>query len=468
MSRLPPTLGLAALALGLGHLAPFAHAAEQAHSGPDCFARADFFVDEVWAKVGATACIKCHKAGGDAEESEFILRDPARDAALGDPLAHNRTAFTKMAAVREGRESRMLLKATGELDHGGDDVLAPGSTRYRILEEFVRRANGAPPTATVGEIAARQQTPFFAGVQMLPDLALLRRLTLSLGARLPSPEERRSVAAGGLVAVRTVLGQLMTEDAFYDRLAEAFNDIFLTTGYDEVPENALSYEHFEKTRHWYQKVDHSAAGDRKAQEQAGYKLVREYREAMLREPMELVKHIVRTGRPFTELITADYIMVSPFTARGYGIFEEVREQFKNPENHLEFIPVKLKALKGREKRGDQYSATGFYPHAGMLSTFQYLMRYPTTETNRNRLRVRMFFQQFLGIDIMQLAPRVNDAAAVTAKYKVPTMEASDCVVCHKIIDPVAGLFQEYYAVDAKGVYAPAKGRLVHRYVCAGF
>ncbi len=454
MKFLRPVSILAVIALSP---CSFVHAAEKEHPGPACFSNTDFFTDEVWTKVGAKACLKCHKAGGEAEESEFILRDPARDAALGDPMVHNRESFAKMAAAREGTESRLLLKAIGELDHGGDDVLAPDSTLYRILAEFVRRENGESPSTPFADPAVGARVPFFEGVEMISDQGLLRRLTLSLGARLPTPEERAAVTGGGLDALRKVLDQLMTGEAFYDRLAEGFNDIFLTTGYDDVPENALSYEHFENTRHWYQKVDHSPAGDKKAQEQAGYKLVREYRDAMLREPMELVKHIVREGRPFSEIITADYIMVSPYTARGYGIFDDVRERFHDPENYLEFIPVKLNALKGRSESTNQYSATGFYPHAGLISTFQYLMRYPTTETNRNRLRVRMFFQQFLGIDIMQLAPRVNDAAAITAKYKVPTMEAADCVVCHKIIDPVAGLFQEYYVVDAKGVYGPRKG-----------
>ena len=84
------------------------------------------------------------------------------------------------------------------------------------------------------------------------------------------------------------------------------------------------------------------------------------------------------------------------------------------------------------------------------------MRYPTTETNRNRLRARMYYQHFLGIDVMELAPRVSDAAAITEKYNVPTMEASECVVCHKTIDPLAGIFQEYYVVDGKGVYGKRK------------
>ncbi len=75
--------------------------------------------------------------------------------------------------------------------------------------------------------------------------------------------------------------------------------------------------------------------------------------------------------------------------------------------------------------------------------FHYLRRYPSTETNRNRLRARMFYQHFLGIDIMELAPRSTDASAVAAKYEIPTMQAADCVVCHKTIDPVAGIFQDF-------------------------
>src|SRR5690606_10333195 len=133
---------------------------------------------------------------------------------------------------------------------------------------------------------------------------------------------------------------------------------------------------------------------------------------------------------------------------------ELRSQFKNPDDPFEYIPVRLKALKGRNRNQDQPSPTGYYPHAGLLSTFQYLRRYPTTETNRNRLRARMYYQHFLGVDALELAARVSDAAAVTAKFKNPTMEASECVVCHKTLDPVASLFQNYY--DLNGVYGHRK------------
>jgi hypothetical protein len=181
-----------------------------------------------------------------------------------------------------------------------------------------------------------------------------------------------------------------------------------------------------------------------------------------------VEYIVRNDHPFTEIVTADYVMLSAYTARGYGVFEEVKARFKNVDDPFEYIPVKLKALKGRNKQQDQDSDTGFYPHAGLLSTFQYLCRYPTTETNRNRLRARMYYQHFLGVDVLELAARVTDAAAVTAKYKVPTMEASECVVCHKTLDPVASLFQDYWRFAAEGIYGKRKGGWFEDMFQAGF
>ena len=78
----------------------------------------------------------------------------------------------------------------------------------------------------------------------------------------------------------------------------------------------------------------------------------------------------------------------------------------------------------------------------------------------------MFYQHFLGIDALELAARVSDAAAVTAKYRVPTMQASECVVCHKTLDPVAGLFQDYY--DFEGVYGRRKDGWFKDMFGAGF
>jgi hypothetical protein len=121
---------------------------------------------------------------------------------------------------------------------------------------------------------------------------------------------------------------------------------------------------------WYQHWDFSKLPEAE-RERAGWKLADVYRDSLLQEPLRMIEHIVRNDRSFTEIATADYIMVSPHSARGYGIFETIKDQFKNPDDPFEYIPAKLPALTGRDGK-TQESATGLYPHAGFLSMFHYL------------------------------------------------------------------------------------------------
>lgn len=469
-----PTLHTLILALTIGLTLPALVRGDEKSPRPPvgCAAAVDnYFENEVWAKVGVRKCLVCHRKGGDAEDSKFVLIDPRKiqGKARDEAMRHNRAAFARMASVKEKDQSRMLLKVVGELDHGGSDVLEPDSVGYRILAGFVRRVNGIGSGKSSAVAADPKAPPFFQGVAMLDDRRLLRRATLSLAARLPADAEFAALVRDGSKAVPALLDAILKEDAFYDRLREGFNDIFLTLGIDgNADQTVLSYEHFTKTRHWYQKYDLSHIKDKNERQRREWKIAAEYRKALLGESMQLIDYIVRNDRPFTEIVTADYIVVSPYSARGYGIFDKVKDQFKNPDDPFEYVPVKLKALVGRSKDQNQESATGFYPHAGLLSTFQYLARYPTTETNRNRLRSRMYYQHFLGVDVLELAARVSDAAAVTAKFEIPTMQAAECVVCHKTLDPVAGLFQDYWRFADQGVYGKRKGGWFKDMFAAGF
>ncbi|MGY8642233.1 MAG: DUF1592 domain-containing protein [Verrucomicrobiales bacterium] len=412
------------------------------------FGMADDFEREVWNKVAAKSCLKCHKAGGDAEESRFVLIDPKvgpKDAWL----AKNRETFDKIAKLKKKGRPLVLQKVTEEIEHEGGDVLEKGSTGYKILEAFVN-----------GSMSSKSQAPkvpFFEGITMLDDRRLLRRLSLSLAARLPRQPEYDLVEKDGLAAIPGIMDGLMNEDAFYERLLESFNDIFLMKGYDGSPERVLGYRNFGETRQWFSKVKFDHIEDEKERNKANYNLTDRYRESILHEPYALIEHIVRNDHPFTEIVTADYLMVSPMTAKAYDIYDEVKDKFKDPENHMEFVPAKLPMLTYRDGKPDQKTPTGLYPHSGLLSTFHYLQRYPTTDTNRNRLRARMYYQHFLGVDVLEMAPRVADAAAVDAAYEIPTMQASECVVCHKSVDPVAGLFKDYQEPDNNfGPYGPRK------------
>src|SRR5262245_26069516 len=139
-----PNVRLLVLALGCGLASPLAVRCEDKPPRPllGCGAATDnYFEVEVWAKVGVRRCLTCHRKGGDAEDSKFVLIDPRKSqgAARAEAMRHNRTAFARMAAAKEHDKSRMLLKVVGDLDHGGSDVLRPDSAGYRILTDFVRR-----------------------------------------------------------------------------------------------------------------------------------------------------------------------------------------------------------------------------------------------------------------------------------------------------------------------------------------
>ena len=412
-------------------------------------AEAANFAEEIWVKVGAKSCIKCHKDGGDAEETRFILQDPA--LSTGEEWKHKNWAmFQKVGKWRKDGKPLVLLKVTEEVEHEGGEIFKVGSVGYELLRKLV---DGEYEL----ESKALKKTDFFAGVEMVDDQRLLRRLTLSLAGRLPTASEMGKIKKGGLDSLSSVLDQVMEEDPFYERLVEGVNDIFLLHGVDGSPERILGYRNFGHTRMWYQKVTYEEIKDPKERQRAKYALADRYRESILHEPYALIEHIVRNNRPITELVTADYLMVSPYTAKGYGIFEELKDQFKDPKDHMEFIPAKLKQLNKRDGKPDQITPTGYYPHSGFLTTFHWLQRYPTTDTNRNRLRSRMYFQHFLGVDVMELAPRVSDAAAIDAKYEVPTMQAGECVVCHKSVDPIAGIFADYQEPNNDfGPYGPRK------------
>ena len=85
-------------------------------------------------------------------------------------------------------------------------------------------------------------------------------------------------------ALDEVLDQIMTEEAFYIRLKEGFNDIFLTDGYEGNGELILSYNHFEKSRLWYQKYNLDHIADEKERKETFYSMTRDYRKAIRKEP----------------------------------------------------------------------------------------------------------------------------------------------------------------------------------------
>ena len=331
--------------------------------------------------------------------------------------------------LQQDGKSQVLVMPTGGSagrKHPGGVVIEPGSEDFKAMEELVRRFN--EPTACEADVAGT-----FAGSLLLTPSETLRKASLGLAGRLPTAAEETAVEKGGDDALEPILDKLMTEDGFYARLKEIYNDLFLTDRYlggnDAL--QLLDGKSDYYNPYWFETLNGPAAIQKYGATDADdlYNKLRSWTNVgVAREPLELIAHVVREDKPFTEILTANYIMVNPFSAKSYGM-GDADVTFKNDADATEF------------EEGHILD----FPHAGVLTSPMFLSRFPTTDTNRNRARSRYVYKFFLGTDILKTAQQPLDPTKIDAFN--PTLNKADCVVCHSQIDGPAGAFQAFQSDD---------------------
>lgn len=397
---------------------------------PTCESNYEYFSTKVWPVIG-TKCISCHNPQGVAKETSYVLKGPAEAGFLD----HNLAVFADVASFEKNGTSQILLKPTEQIPHGGKLVIEAGSPEYQALDGFVQKLKA-------GDDCESGPAAHFTGVEVLDDSATLRKASLLLGARLPTALEVAKVKEGGAPALESVLAEVMATQPFFDFVKRTYNDLFLTDFYlgnVNAVADALPYAE----RDWYQgvpKEDIAKYGVSNAQELATYT-----NEAVAREPLALIEHVIKEGRPFTEILTADYMMVTPLSARSFG----VEAEFKNPYDRYEWAEGRLPSVTPKDQDGNPTGDEVAYPHAGVLSSPVMLVRHPSTPTNRNRARSRKAYLWFLGTNILLTAEQPIDQTKVDSTN--PTRETETCTVCHANVDPVAGCFQ---AFDDRGRFVP--------------
>lgn len=415
------TLGLGAMAAGLGLLAISACGEGEGKDG-DCVSNETFFRENVSQYLTGTGemsgCVACHNATGVAKDTSFILQTSEWGP---DYIEQNLEVFSQMSRLKFDGVPWILAKPTAEVDHGGAQQFTKDSEQYEIFSEMISRLDN-PVVCDEGDPAEQ----FFDGVELLDEVATLRKASLALVGRLPTIEEEQAVRDGGFEALDVVLDDMMTEEVFYDRLIEIYNDHFLTDRYypgteaidllgglEDSDDNPLYPSLF-----WYESLPEEQMDE-----------AREFtNEGIARQSLELIVHVVRNDLPFTEILTADYTMVNPFSARAFGV-----EANFETGSYDEFVPAKLPGI----------------PHAGVLTNPIFMNRFPTTPTNRNRHRARMVYQFFLATDVLRLGERPLNASGELAPN--PTRDEAQCNICHNVIDDVAGTLQNW---DELGRYSP--------------
>ena len=174
---------------------------------------------------------------------------------------------------------------------------------------------------------------------------------------------------------------------------------------------------------WYDDVEETAGRSRNDLRNASI-------EGAARSPLELIVNVIRKDRPFSEILTADYTMVNPYSSRSYGLdisgFSFPNDGLSANYSVDDYREVRLAGI----------------PHTGILNDPIFLTQFPTTATNLNRHRSTKIQLFFLNTDILSLANRPIDSTEESDDPH-PNMTDPDCTICHIVMEPIAGAYKNY-------------------------
>ena len=398
---------------------------------------AEVFRERISGPIVQTKCVTCHVKGGQSGNTRLVFLPLSNP----DHEAHNLQVFKDFLADVDDGATYILNKIQG-VAHGGGVQVAAGTADYENMERFLGLLG-----EDVTPVTLTPQT-LFDTVQMAPVWKTLRRAALIFAGRVPTDEEYAAVQGGA--GLRETIRGLMTGPEFHEFLIRASNDRLLTDRDDFGIIDNVSFVEFARETYRRRKAAYER-GD--VDDHEYWRWYNRVQHGARRAPLELVAHVAENDLPYTEILTADYIMANPMAAKAYGA---PTDHFEDPTDFNEFKPSSIEAYyregEGFEVENDPVLNADLiinpgpliteYPHAGILNTTMFLKRYPTTATNRNRARSRWTWYHFLGLDIEKSASRTTDPDAL-ADTNNPTMFNPACTVCHRVLDPVAGAFQNY-------------------------
>ncbi|MDJ0878295.1 MAG: DUF1588 domain-containing protein [Halieaceae bacterium] len=389
-----------------------------------------WFRESVSPEVSQASCIACHVSGGIAGNTDHVLV-PTTDP---DHLTTNTAMYAELVA-QQGVDY-VLAKATG-VGHLPGAILTVDSAEYAALDIFLRLLDGE----NSGPVEAAD---LFEGFALASPEETLRRASLLLAGELPSEEALATVAAGDDDTLRYMIRLLMQGEGFHQFLIEGANDRLLTDKWIEDTPVDLFFEPY-----YPDLVNRAAQLGDSGDTSELFKLVYGTSFGIARQPLELIAHVVEQELPYTEILTADYTMVNPQLALAYR--SDVSFADDNDVDQWQVATVegytRIDSSTSYEEADmiGAYVSGGLatdYPQAGVLNTPGWLARYPSTATNRNRARARWTWYHFLGFDIERSAPRTTDQEAL-ADTDNPTLKNPACTVCHEVMDPVSGAYQNY-------------------------
>ena len=343
-----------------------------------------------------SSCGSCHYDGGTATASDLIFPNTAN--------YNDRSNYAALKTYVSANPQLFVNKLDGTVSHNGGTFTSDVVAIMQNYADFTRNVSSciiSNPLPIVSPIPiSAVSTANYPEILNMAAQVMLGRAATS--AELASVSNETTLD--------TVLDSYMNDDAFYDWIKFSFNEFLFTDKYIDNNDSVVLLNNAGyATAAWY-------SGDANA---SGLEKATNY--GITRAPLELIANVVKKDGSFGEILTANYLMVNPFSAKSYGL---VPPAGSDQENFVE-------------------STIAGIPHAGILTDTVFLNRIPTTRTNVNRERASKVMRWFLNTDILELANRAISSNDQAENFTNPTLQNPNCAVCHKVMDPVTGAFKNW-------------------------
>ena len=138
--------------------------------------------------------------------------------------------------------------------------------------------------------------------------------------------------------------------------------------------------------------------------------------SLMEEPLELVRDIVMSDRPYTEIVTADYILADSVLARVYGLdYDDAAGGWQ--------------VTRWSDGR----------PHAGVLTSSELWRRHESAGSNHHRVRANLLADKLLCADFATRDITVEGGITISDEFEVAAAVMTDplCISCHQALDPLA-------------------------------
>jgi hypothetical protein len=236
----------------------------------------------------------------------------------------------------------------------------------------------------------------------LSPVAHLHRASMALRGVKPRPEDLDRVAANP-AELEAVVDAYLDSPEFGKVVRDLHNEaLLLRTDYFYYPAG-------------FKPIAGLAGED-------SFYLNRSIQEAALR----LIEHVVMNDRPYTEIVTADYLIANRVVATVWGSM-------------------------GYDPAGPEWQVTQWNdgrPRAGILSDPWVFSRHNSTPSNANRGRANAISKALLCYDFLsrdiEIDASINLADPEMVKNAVVDNDA--CASCHQALDPLAAFFADYFPI----------------------